>query len=99
MSLMSIRQRLALNDCLWIRSGLMDRQYIFRSMRSALLQRGATVLTLNGPDDREGLERIHKTVWGSDTHVILDGMMPHELKKLRLVFQERKNFSMALVDW
>ena len=96
---MPITRRFVPNNCLWIRSGLTDQQYIFRSIRSALLQRGVTVLTLNGPDDAEGLERIYKTVWASDAHVILDGMMPHELKKLRPVFQERKNFSMALVDW
>ena len=88
-----------LQDTIWIRSGLTDQQYIFRSIRNALIERRITVLTLNGPRDTEGLERIRKTVWGSDAHVILDGMMPHELRKLRPIFQERKNFSMALVDW
>jgi hypothetical protein len=93
------RPPLRLQDTIWIRSGLTDQQYIFRSLRNALVERGITVLTLNGPDDKTGLERIRKVVWGSNAHVILDGMMPHELKKLRPVFQERKNFSMALVDW
>ncbi len=29
----------------------------------------------------------------------MDGMMPAELRKLRPIFQRRKNFSLALVDW
>jgi hypothetical protein len=90
---------LDINKSIWIRSGLTDKQYIFRSIREALIQRGVKILTLNGSQDTAGLERIRKEVLGSDMHVVLDGIMPHELKKLRHIFQRRKNFSMALVDW
>jgi hypothetical protein len=45
------------------------------------------------------LENIRKTVWNSDVHVILDAMLPSELNKLRSVFRDRKNFSMAFQDW
>lgn len=87
------------NQSIWIRSGTTDQQAIFRSLRTALLERNQTVLTLNGPNDEAGFEQIKKTVWNSDTHVILDGLTPGELRKLRPIFEMRKNFSMALVDW
>ena len=90
---------LTINQSIWIRSGLTDQQYFSRSIRDALIERGITVLTLNGPNDADGLEKIRKTVWNSDAHVIMDGMIPSELHKLRPVFETRKNFSMALVDW
>lgn len=91
--------RLNFDKCLWIRSGIMDRSSIFRSLRKVLLERNVAILTLNGPDDLEGLERIRKTVWSSDTHVVMDCIMPQELKRLYPVFKDRKNFSMSLVDW
>jgi hypothetical protein len=91
--------RLVVNKCIWIRSGISDRQYIFRSIRNALIERGLTVLTLNGPKDHDGMERIRKVVWNSDAHIMLDVMMPAELKALYPVFKDRKNFSMGLVDW
>ena len=90
---------LTVNQSIWIRSGLTDQQYISRSIRDALIERGITVLTLHGPNDADGLEKIRKTVWNSDAHVIMDGMIPGELHKLRPVFETRKNFSMAFVDW
>jgi hypothetical protein len=96
---MNGKSRLVVDQCIWIRSGLTDQQYIFRSIRNALIERRITVLTLDGPRDAEGLERIRKTVWDSDAHVILDGMTPRELRRLRPVFKDRRNFSMALVDW
>src|SRR5208282_1878083 len=93
---MQSRPRLDTSKCLWIRSGIMDQSSIFRSLRKALVERNATILTLNGPHDTEGLERIRKTVWASDAHVVMDGMMPHELGKLHAVFKDRRNFSLAL---
>ena len=96
---MTAQPRLNVNQSIWIRSGFTDRQYIFRSVRDALIERGITVLTLNGPRDTEGLEQIRKAVWASDAHVVMDGMMPGELRQLEPVFKDRKNFSMALVDW
>jgi len=88
-----------IKDCLWIRSGIMDESAIFRSLRKALVERDAQILTLNGPKDEEGLEKIRKKVWSCDTHVIMDCMMPHELRRLYPVFKERRNFSMSMVDW
>lgn len=96
---MQKRPRLDASKCLWIRSGIMDQSSIFRSLRKALVERNATILTLNGPQDTDGLERIRKAVWASDAHVLMDGMMPGELGKLHAVFKDRKNFSLALVDW
>src|SRR5471032_2585733 len=94
-----MQPNIRLNECLWIRSGIMDQSSIFRSLRKALIDRGITILTLNGPDDREGLERIRKSVWASDTHVIMDCIMPHELRRLYPIFKDRQNFSVSLVDW
>lgn len=93
------RQPFQIQDTIWIRSGLTDAQYIFRSIRNALVERGITVLTLTGPHDSDGLDKIRRAVWQSTAHVIMDGLMPNELRKLYPVFSERKNFSMALVDW
>jgi hypothetical protein len=90
---------LKVGQSIWIRSGLTDQQYIFRSIRDALIERGTTVLTLNGPKDADGLEKIRRAAWSSDAHVIMDGMTPGELHRLRPIFESRKNFSMALVDW
>jgi hypothetical protein len=86
-------------ECLWIRSGIMDQSSIFRSLCKALVERGVSILTLKGPDDREGLEQIRKTVWSSDRHVVFDGIMPHEARRLYPIFKERRNFSMSMVDW
>lgn len=77
----------------------MDRSEVFHSVRKALARRGVTQLVLDGPRDESGLERIRKAVWGSDAHVILDGLMPHELGKLLPIFKDRKHFSMSMVDW
>lgn len=88
-----------LNECLWICSGIMDRSSIFRSLRKALAERNIAILTLNGSSDHEGLERIRKAVWATNAHVIMDGLMPHELKRLYPIFKDRRNFSMSLVDW
>jgi hypothetical protein len=96
---MTNNHRLVVNECIWIRSGVSDEQYIFRSIRNALIERGLTVLTLNGPKDSEGLARIRKAVWDSDAHVMLDVMMADELNALYPVFKDRKHFSMGLVDW
>ncbi len=96
---MSERQKLVVKDSIWIRSDKTDQQYIFRSIRTALLERGIKMLTFDGPGDVEGLEKIRKTVRQSDAHVIMDGLIPADLRKLRPFFEDRKNFSMALVDW
>jgi len=77
----------------------MDTSAIFRSLCKALVEKNITILTLNGPKDTEGLERIRKAVWASDQHVVMDCMMPHELKQLYPIFKDRRNFSMSMVDW
>lgn len=87
------------NECLWIRSGIMDQSSIFRSICKALVERGISILTLNGPGDREGLEQIRKSVWTSDKHVVMDCIMPHESRRLYPIFKDRRNFSMSMVDW
>lgn len=96
---MTSRPRLNINQSIWIRSAGTDKQYIFRSIRNALHERGITILTLNGPGDSGGLEKIRKAAWNSNAHFIMDGLQPDELCKLRPIFESRKNFSMALVDW
>src|ERR1017187_10065077 len=52
---------LPINQSIWIRSGLTDQQYFSRSIRDTLIERGITVLTLNGPNDADDLEKIRKT--------------------------------------
>jgi hypothetical protein len=96
---MLCKQALAVDKSIWIRSGFNDGQYILRPLKAALLERGVTVLTLNNPCDAEGLERIRRMVWNSDAHVILDAMAPVELGRLYSIFKDRKNFSMAFLDW
>ena len=90
---------LQVQQTVWIRSGITDQQYIFRSIRNALVERGITVLTLNGPHDSDGLDKIRQTVRQTDAHVIMDGLIPSELRTLQPIFSERKNFSMVFVDW
>ena len=89
---MTTNHRLTVNECIWIRSGVSDEQYIFRSIRNALFERGIMVLTLNGPRDSEGMARIRKAVWDSDAQVMLDVMMADELKALYPVFKDRETF-------
>jgi len=96
---MTSKPRLVIDKTIWIRSGLNGQQHVLRPINTALLERGITVLTLNGPHDAAGLENIRKTVWNSDVHVVLDAMIPSELNKLRSVFGDRGNFSMAFQDW
>ncbi len=95
---MTNHHRLVVNECIWIR-GSNDQQYIFRSIRNALVERGITVLTLNGPRDSEGMARIRKAVWGSDAHIMLDVMLAAELNALYPIFKDRKHFSLGLLDW
>jgi hypothetical protein len=68
-------------------------------LKAALIERGVKVLVLNGPQDTDGVERVRKTVWNTDTHIILDALTPGELGRLRPVFNERKNFSISFLDW
>src|SRR5690242_14249628 len=96
---MTGKSPLSIGQSIWIRSALVDQQYIFRSIRDALIERGINVISLKGPNDTDGIEKIRQTVWNSDAHVIMDGLIPSELHKLRPIFEKRKNFSMSLVDW
>jgi hypothetical protein len=95
---MNGKSRLVVDQCIWIR-GANDAQPILHPLKAALSERGVPTLVLNGPGDTEGIERIRQVVWNTDTHVILDALMPGELARLRPVFNERKNFSISFLDW
>jgi hypothetical protein len=84
---------------IWIRSATADRQHLMRPLREALLESGVTILALKNKADPEEIERIRKVIWNSDDHAVLDGLTTGELRMLRGVFQQRKNFSVSLVDW
>lgn len=49
--------------------------------------------------DTLAIERLRKRLWKSDQHVILHGLMATELNALRPIFERRRNFSLALIDW
>ena len=91
--------RIAINDCLWLRSAETDRAPYFRWLVKALEARGARLFTIQNSNDGDGLQRLKDILWHSDVHVIIDLMLDRELKALFPVFKDRKNFSLAMMDW
>jgi hypothetical protein len=94
-----MQARISVTKSLWVRSRGVDSQPVWKSLRTAFQSCGAEVFMLDGAQDTEGIERLRKRLWNSDQHVILHGLMAAELRALRPVFERRKNFSMALIDW
>ena len=88
-----------LHQCLWIRSASTDRQPYFPPLVEALKKRGTEMLFIRGPGDAETLEKIKERAWNSDVHVVIDAMLSWELKLLRPIFEPRRNYSVAMMDW
>jgi hypothetical protein len=86
-------------NSLWVRSRGVDEQPVWKPLRAAFQERGVEVFMLDLPRDRSGVARLRERVWKSDQHVILHGLMAGELNALRPIFQDRRNFSLVLIDW
>lgn len=89
---------LKVENCLWVRSPNSEHP-IFRPISSALEARGAQTFSLKMKADRESLPKLKELLWKTDKHVILHGLLPEELRAIKPILAERKNFSMALIDW
>jgi len=94
------RQRISLNQSLWIYGGFVDgyNRHAWAEI-AALRARGAECFILKSPHDRAGLEQLRRRLGTGDTHAILLWLHPRELGALRPIFQERRNFSVVLDDW
>ena len=86
-----------IKDCLWVQSPNLGG-HVFRPILQALKKRDAKVWSLNDCS-AESLSRLRERVWKSDEHVILQGLLGRELHALQPIFEQRKNFSVVLIDW
>ena len=91
--------RIVIGDCLWLRSTETDRAPYFRWLVKALEARGARLFVIQNFADQDGLRRLKDILWRSDVHVIIDLMLDRELKALFPIFKDRKNYSLAMMDW
>ncbi|HEY0551542.1 MAG TPA: hypothetical protein VGF13_18200 [Verrucomicrobiae bacterium] len=91
-------RRLKLEECFWVRSPNSEHP-IFMPITRALQARGAGNYSLRIKSDPESLPRLKEILWKSDAHVVLHGLLPGELRALKPVLVERKNYSMVLIDW
>jgi len=92
--------RFSVNESLWVRGETIDRtQRNARSENEALRARGARLFMLKGRGDAEGLAQLQRRLRQSDEHVILARLLPAELRVLRPLLRERRNFSIVVEDW
>jgi hypothetical protein len=92
--------RLVLNECLWVCGGVTNQAIQYpRQEMAALRERGAQVFQLQGQNDARGLDELGRRLRGSDVHVVLIWMRPHEVMSLYPILRERKNFSVVVDDW
>ncbi len=94
-----MNNRVRLNNSLWVRSPNIGNQQVFQPIFRALQGRDARVFLLKSHADAESLARLKQIAWQTEDHIILHGLMPRELNAILSIFKDRKNFSMALVDW
>jgi hypothetical protein len=90
--------KIRLADCLWVRSPNSEHQ-LFKPITEALQVRQCRTFSLQLKKDPASLEQLKKLVWKSDDHVIIHGLLGYEFKKLKPIFQERRNFSVLTIDW
>jgi hypothetical protein len=88
-----------LTDCLWVRSPSLSEQILFRPITRALEQKNCRTFSLRLKTDPDSLPKLKQLIWKEDNHVILHGLSPVELRALKPLLNERKNFSVLLVDW
>ncbi|HSY75177.1 MAG TPA: hypothetical protein VK810_06885 [Dongiaceae bacterium] len=91
--------KIRLADCLWVRSPSLSEQRLFNPITRALQQKNCRLFSLRLKTDPESLTKLKQLLWKTDDHVILHGLWPFELRALKPLLQERKNFSVLLVDW
>jgi hypothetical protein len=89
---------LKIEECLWVRSPNSEHP-IFRPITAALQARGAETYSLKMKANAESLPKLKEILWKTDKHVVLHGLLPGELHALKPILAERRNFSMALIDW
>jgi hypothetical protein len=93
------KQRISLNECLWVYG-----ESIYRSTRNArpeidaLPARGAKVFMLKDGAGADELEKLRRLIWQSDAHLILTRLHPKELLAVKPLIKDRKNFSVFCDD-
>jgi hypothetical protein len=90
--------KVQLADCLWVRSPNSEHA-LFHPITRALQQKNCRTFSLQLKKDPDSLAKLKKILWQTDDHVILHGLLGSEFKRLRPLFQDRKNFSVLLIDW
>ena len=94
------RPAIKLLDCIWLRNAAADECHrAMNSERRCLERLGAHIEVLRSHQDREGLERLRRLLTKTDKHVLLEHLSADELKFLRPILQERRNFSIIADDW
>jgi hypothetical protein len=91
--------KIRLTDCLWVRSPSLSEQILFRPITRTLEQKNCRTFSLRLKTDPDSLPKLRRLLWKTDDHVILHGLWPAELRALKPLLKERKNFSVLLVDW
>lgn len=92
-------RRIVINESLWIRNEIRDKERNAGSETRALMARGAKIFRLKNHRDTEGLQRLRELLRNSDVHVILSRLIPKELAVIQPLLRERKNFSFVAEDW
>jgi hypothetical protein len=94
------KPHISLNESLWVYG-----ERIYQGTRNArpeidaLRARGMAAFGLKSHTDTDGLEQLRRRLWQSDQHVILTRLHPLEMRALKPLFAERKNFSVIYDDW
>jgi hypothetical protein len=91
--------KIRLTECLWVRSPSLSEQKLFQPISRALEQRNCKQYSLRMKTDPESLPRLKQLLWKTDDHVIIHGLWPFELRALKPLLKQRKNFSVLWVDW
>ena len=90
--------KIRLADCLWVRSPNSEHQ-LFKPITEALATRGCRSFSLQLKTDPESLAKLKKLIWKRDDHVMIHGLLGREFRRLKPIFQDRKNFSLFTIDW
>lgn len=91
--------KINLAECLWVQSPSLSEQALFRPISRALKERNCRTFSLRLKTEPDSLQKLKDILFKTDVHVILHGLWPFELRALKPLLKERKNFSVFLVDW
>ena len=92
-------RRIKIDECLWVRGEIIDRQRNSRSEAASLRGRGAKIFMLKNCQDTDGLQRLNGLLRQSDVHIILSRLLANELAAIQPLLRKRKNFSVVVDDW